>query len=169
MENLMAKINIFRDFFISLCYVGKLPRSGLCGTLASLPIYYLFYEFGFFTYALLTLILTILSLILIHFYEKQTKTNDSTFIVIDECIGFLMTMFLIPSEVFYVILGFVIFRYFDSVKPLGIRFLERHFKNAFGVIIDDVVAGLYSNLILQALVYLHVLEKIKEWMSFLNL
>ena len=144
---------------MSLFYVGKLPRSGTFGTLASLPIYYFFYQMDkayggeWKIYSLLTLTLFVLSLFLVVSYERDTKTSDSSFIVIDECLGFLVTMIFLPFDVFYIVLGFFVFRFFDILKPLGIRFLEKKFKNAFGVIADDILAGIYSNLVLQAFVW----------------
>jgi phosphatidylglycerophosphatase A len=71
-------------------------------------------------------------------------------VVIDEVCGYLVTMFLIPPSLRNIILGFFLFRLFDIVKPPPERSLER-LPGGFGIVADDVVAGIYANIILQVI------------------
>ena len=81
--------------------------------------------------------------------------HDSNRVVIDEVHGMLVALFLIPADWRYVLAAFVLFRFFDIVKPLGIRSMERQPKG-WGVMLDDVLAGLYSNVILQIIIKSHL-------------
>ena len=67
----------------------------------------------------------------------------------DEVVGFLITMVWLPLTWQSLLLGFVLFRFFDIVKPPPIRQLDQHVKGGFGVMIDDIAAGLISSVILQ--------------------
>lgn len=78
--------------------------------------------------------------------------KDPSKIVNDEAIGMWIAIFFLPVNIYYLIAGFVLFRIFDIWKPLGIRKLEA-LPGGWGVMMDDVLAGIYANLILQAYVY----------------
>jgi len=67
--------------------------------------------------------------------------------------GFLITMLWLPKTIFSVITGFFLFRFFDILKPFPIRRLEKRLKGGWGVVLDDVMAGVYANIILH-LIYL---------------
>lgn len=77
--------------------------------------------------------------------------KDSYRVVIDEVAGMLVTMIWIPHNAWLLFAGFILFRFFDMVKPLGIRKLE-NLPGGTGVMLDDVLAGVYSNIILQVAV-----------------
>ena len=81
--------------------------------------------------------------------------HDSNRVVIDEVHGMLMALFLVPPDWQYVLAAFVLFRFFDIAKPLGIRQMER-FGGGWGVMLDDLLAGLYSNVILQLFIKSHL-------------
>jgi phosphatidylglycerophosphatase A len=68
--------------------------------------------------------------------------------VVDEVCGYLVAMFLVPTSMVNIILGFFLFRCFDVLKPPPIRSLER-LPGGFGIVADDLAAGIYSNIILQ--------------------
>jgi len=74
--------------------------------------------------------------------------KDSYRVVIDEVAGMLVTMIWLPHNPWLLLAGFILFRFFDIVKPLGIRKLE-DLPGGTGVMLDDVLAGVYSNIILQ--------------------
>ena len=74
--------------------------------------------------------------------------KDSYRVVIDEVAGMLVTILFIPANTYLLIAGFILFRFFDMVKPLFIRRLE-DLPSGTGVMMDDVLAGFYSNLVLQ--------------------
>jgi phosphatidylglycerophosphatase A len=77
--------------------------------------------------------------------------KDSNKVVIDELLGMWISVFLIPAELKYIALAFVLFRFFDIVKPLYIRKAEA-LPGGWGVMADDVLAGIYSNILLHIVV-----------------
>jgi len=88
--------------------------------------------------------------------ERATGEKDSRRIVIDEIAGMLVVGFLLPSAPGYWIAGFILFRVFDILKPFPAGWMERNMAGGWGVMLDDTVAGLYANLILQC---------VKTWMD----
>lgn len=79
--------------------------------------------------------------------------KDPSKIVIDEAIGIWISILFIPVSIYYLLAGFVLFRIFDIWKPLGIRKLE-NIKGGWGVMLDDVLAGVYANVVLQVYMFL---------------
>jgi phosphatidylglycerophosphatase A len=77
--------------------------------------------------------------------------KDCGKIVIDEVVGMLITLYLLPATWLYLTLGFFMFRLFDIVKPFPARRIDQRLGGGLGVMLDDVVAGIYANLCLQAL------------------
>jgi phosphatidylglycerophosphatase A len=86
-------------------------------------------------------------------YQKLSGQNDPPKVVIDEVAGFSLTMFLLPLSWPILGLGFVLFRFFDILKPYPIRHLER-LKGGFGIVMDDLLAGLYTHLSLRIILVL---------------
>ncbi|RPJ82110.1 MAG: phosphatidylglycerophosphatase A [Acidobacteria bacterium] len=84
--------------------------------------------------------------------ESHYGRTDPGYIVIDEVAGMLVTLLLIPVSWTGAIIGFFIFRLYDIVKPLGARQCER-MHGGFGVMTDDIVAGVYGNITLRVLVW----------------
>lgn len=82
--------------------------------------------------------------------------KDDKKVVIDEVAGMVISLLFMPLTLNYIIVGLVLFRFFDIVKPLFIRRLER-VGGGWGVMLDDVVAGIYTNIILQFLLYFKIL------------
>ncbi|HWK07260.1 MAG TPA: phosphatidylglycerophosphatase A [Puia sp.] len=77
--------------------------------------------------------------------------KDSSKVVIDEVAGMCLTLLFIPVRWQYILCGLILFRFFDIAKPLGIRKMEE-LKGGWGVMMDDMLAGLYSNIVLQVIV-----------------
>ena len=80
--------------------------------------------------------------------EEIFQKKDCSFIVIDELVGFLITMFLIPLDWIFLTMGFFFFRFFDIVKPPPANFFNNRKKGGLDVVMDDVIAGIYANLAL---------------------
>lgn len=78
--------------------------------------------------------------------------EDPSKVVIDETVGLWISMLFIPINTYTLILAFILFRFFDILKPLGIRKLDQ-LKNSWGVMLDDILAGVYANMVLQLIVY----------------
>lgn len=81
--------------------------------------------------------------------------DDPSRVVIDEFAGLLTAMILIPLDHLNIWLGFALFRFFDILKPLGIRWIDRNVKGAWGIMLDDILAGLYGLICLGLLHYLN--------------
>ena len=79
--------------------------------------------------------------------------KDPSRIVLDETVGVWIALWMIPWTTYHVVFGFLLFRFFDIAKPLGIRRLEK-VPNGWGVMLDDVLAGVYSNICLQIVLVL---------------
>ncbi len=88
-----------------------------------------------------------LSIISAHHAEKLFNTRDSKHIVIDEFCGYFISVFLIPFN--YALSAFLLFRFFDILKPFPIRKIEYLLEGGVGIVADDIVAALYTNIILQ--------------------
>jgi phosphatidylglycerophosphatase A len=76
------------------------------------------------------------------------KKQDCQHIVIDEIVGLMITMIGIPITGYGLVVGFLLFRFFDVVKPIPVNWVDKKVKNGLGVMLDDVIAGLYGNLIM---------------------
>jgi phosphatidylglycerophosphatase A len=84
---------------------------------------------------------------------EQFWGEDDRRIVIDEAVGIIITLFLIPQKILFFIVGFLLFRFFDILKPYPIN-ISQHLPKGWGVMIDDIVAGIYSNILLWAFIIL---------------
>ena len=81
--------------------------------------------------------------------SKDLGVHDHGGIVWDEVVGFLITMIALPREWPWIVCGFLLFRFFDIVKPWPIRWLDRHVGGGLGIMLDDLVAGLFALILLQ--------------------
>lgn len=79
--------------------------------------------------------------------------KDSYRVVIDEVAGMLVTMLFVPRNPWFLLAGFILFRFFDMVKPLFIRRLEK-LPGGTGVMMDDILAGVYGNILIQVFILL---------------
>ena len=153
----MKEINHKNKFFISLATVfgvGRIPKApGTWGSLVTLPLAFLLLKLGPIIYMISTLILIILSIFAADQYENQSATHDSKEIVIDEVVGMLVTMTWLPITWQSFVASFVLFRFFDILKPFPISYFDRKVPGGFGVVVDDLVAGMIANVILQVILY----------------
>lgn len=132
--------------------VGRLPKSpGTWGTLAALPFVVLLSQFHPLIYMVVVLLLLPVGIYAAEVYTQEFKVKDAPEIVIDEVIGFLITMTWMPQTWQAYLAGFVLFRFLDILKPPPIRYFDRRVPGGFGVVMDDVVAGVIANVFLQIL------------------
>jgi phosphatidylglycerophosphatase A len=82
--------------------------------------------------------------------EKILGNHDSSKIVLDEVLGMVATMFMNPTGWIALASGFALFRFFDIIKPFPASFIDRRVRGGVGVMLDDIAAGIYANLVLQA-------------------
>lgn len=130
--------------------VGRIPWApGTMGTVATLPIWWLLAQAGPFLYMTVTFLLFPLGIMAAQVYEDHVQHHDSKEIVIDEVVGFLITMTWLPLTWQSAVIGFAVFRVLDIVKPPPVRQLDRKVPGGFGVMADDVVAGVMGSIIMQ--------------------
>jgi phosphatidylglycerophosphatase A len=122
--------------------------SGTVGTLAAIPLYLLIGGFPLNRYFLVLIPLALFSCWISNKAEVIFEEKDSGKIVIDEVVGYLVTMTGVSISLSAVIVGFVLFRFFDIVKIPPANYFDRNLKNGVGVVMDDVVAGAYACLLL---------------------
>jgi phosphatidylglycerophosphatase A len=120
---------------------------GTLGSLAGLLIYFAVKD-KFPIYAFSVIFLFALGILFSAEAEKIYKRKDAQMIVIDEACGMMLSMFLVPYNFWIAILGFVLFRTFDILKPPPAKAIEK-FSGAFGIMFDDIIAAIYTNFILQ--------------------
>lgn len=133
-------------------YVGHLPYApGTFGTLAAVPLFYLISGLPVYLYLLITLVVIGVSVWASTIAEGIYDKTDPGQIVADEVSGYLVTMILIPPTVTNIVIGFFLFRLFDIIKPPPVRSFER-LPGGWGVVIDDVAAGVYACVCLHVIV-----------------
>ncbi|MFV1998070.1 MAG: phosphatidylglycerophosphatase A [Acidiferrobacterales bacterium] len=135
---------------------GAAPYApGTFGTLAAIPLYLLLVNYTSWpVYAVIVAIMFLAGVWMCDRTERDIGVHDHSGIVWDEFVGYLVTMFYAPPGWLWIVAGFFLFRLFDIWKPFPVRQLERRYRNGFGNMVDDVIAGIYAGLALQVLVYL---------------
>lgn len=130
--------------------LGRMPFvPGTFGTLGAFPLVCAFAWLGPLQYMIATIVFVVFSIFVAHAFESFHGEHDSSCIVIDEVAGFLVTMTWVPLTPLYWLAGFLLFRFFDMVKPFPIRELDRRIEGGLGTVVDDIAAGLVANVILQ--------------------
>jgi len=135
--------------FVILCAtwggIGFSPvASGTVGTLGAIPLYLVLARLPLPLYLLGCLAFTLFACWVSGLAEVVFAQKDSGKIVIDEVAGYLVTMIALPRTLEAVAAGFFLFRLFDIVKPQPARWFDRSLKNGYGVVLDDIAAGLYA-------------------------
>lgn len=134
--------------------VGRLrPAPGTWGTLATVPLAVLVAWLGPFVHMGVCILLIPLSILAAEAYEQECGAHDSSEVVIDEVVGYLITVTWLPLTWQSFFIGFVLFRILDIWKPLFIGALDRKVPGGAGTILDDVAAGIVGNIVLQTLYY----------------
>lgn len=129
---------------------GAIPIApGTFGTLIAIPFYLYLSTYSHTFYLICTIAVTLLSVWLCEKVSNEIKVEDHQGMCIDEFVGYLVTMFCAPYGWGWIILGVVLFRIFDIWKPWPIRQIDNQVKGGFGMILDDVVAGIFSLIIIQ--------------------
>jgi phosphatidylglycerophosphatase A len=122
--------------------VGYLPMApGTFGTLVAIPVWWIFSEFSLVAYIALTAALTVIAIWASSEANKIYEDHDASQIVIDEVVGLLCAAVAVPFEWKQIIVVFLLFRFFDILKPPPVRWLDKNVKGGVGVVLDDVVAG----------------------------
>jgi phosphatidylglycerophosphatase A len=146
----------FRDrasvFLATGLSIGKIPIApGTFGTLLGIPICFGLAELGAAGSLAVVGALVLLAVRLSGRAEKLIGKKDAPAIVIDEVAGMLVTLAGMPLTPLNLAAGFVAFRAMDILKPFPARWIDRNMTGGWGVVLDDVVAGIYSNIFLRVM------------------
>lgn len=130
-------------------FVGYIPfASGTFGTLAGLGVVWLL-SLDNFRIVVIAGVGMLIGTGSSHVAEKDFHEKDSKYIVIDEFVGYFISIAFLPLTAGYMVTAFFLFRFFDIWKPFPIRNIEKTVNGGLGVMLDDVAAGIFTNLILQ--------------------
>jgi phosphatidylglycerophosphatase A len=136
-------------------FIGTVPFApGTFGSIIGLPICFLISRLDILIAVSCTILFILFAIWTAEVAEKVLKKKDAGEIVIDEIAGLIVTFIGIPFTLKTVIVGFIIFRAFDILKPFPIGLLEKKVAGGPGIVLDDVLAGLYANLILRLAIYI---------------
>ncbi|MET0014740.1 MAG: phosphatidylglycerophosphatase A [Sedimenticola sp.] len=129
---------------------GAAPKApGTVGTLAVIPIYLGVRHLDSVSYLLLVALLFVIGIWLCGRTSSDLGVHDHGGIVWDEWVGFLLALWLIPPGWVWLLAGFLLFRLFDILKPWPIGWLDRRVSGGFGIMLDDLIAGLFALGVLQ--------------------
>ena len=136
-------------------FIGRVPFApGTFGTFIGLPICYLLARIHIGLAVVWVVLFIGLSVALASAAEKTLNQKDPAQIVIDEIAGILVTFLGHPFNLQTAVLGFILFRVFDILKPIPIGWLEHKVSGGSGIVVDDVVAGVYANLALRLVIHM---------------
>ena len=132
---------------------GLLPWvPGTWGTLAAIPLYLLIASCNPWLYLTIVVLAFVFGVLICDKVSNDLGVHDYKGIVWDEVVGYLLTLFLAPMHLGWMILGFILFRIFDIWKPIPIRWVDRSVNGGFGIMLDNVLAAIPAWLILQLLI-----------------
>ena len=150
-------IKNFDKYFVTMFGLGEFKK--IPGTIASfvttviLFIYFHIFNFSKYYFLFFFIIITIYALIAVANYIKSKQNKDPKEIVIDEFIGQSIPIYLyeishgtektFDDSIYFYVIMFMTFRVFDIIKPFPVSYFDKNFKSSFGVIMDDIAAGLY--------------------------
>jgi len=161
-------IKTFNSLFVTMLGLGKIKFiPGTFGSLATTVIlYYLFHTLNLLPNTILIglVIIFIYSFYAVSSHIENSKNKDPGEIIIDEFLGQSIPIYLYEishgtnrennEAIIYYALFFILFRYFDIMKPFPVSFFDKNFKNSFGVIMDDICAGFYVVLTLVCFMFI---------------
>ena len=133
---------------------GALPKApGTFGTLAAIPVFLVLAQAPLWLYGVLVVLAFVLGCYLCDWVSRDMGVHDHGGIVWDEFVGFWITMILVPVNWMTVVLGFILFRFFDVLKPWPIKWFDQRIHGGIGIMIDDVIAGVFAWVCLQGIVW----------------
>ena len=150
-------IKTLNTLFVTMLGLGKIPKiPGTFGSLATIIILYIFFHvlnLSSNSILICLIIISIFSFPAVSIYIKDNENKDPKEVIIDEFIGQSIPIYLYEishgtektsdEAIIFYSLCFILFRFFDILKPFPVSYFDRKHKNSFGVVMDDVCAGLY--------------------------
>ena len=133
---------------------GAAPKApGTWGTLAAVLIYWPLSQLSPEHYLLMLLVTSVMGIYICGQTARDLGVHDHGNIVWDEFVGFWITMFAAPVGWVWVVVGFVLFRFFDIIKPWPISWIDKNITSGFGIMLDDVIAGVMAAGVLQGIAW----------------
>ncbi len=124
---------------------GLAPKApGTFGTLAAIPVFLLMAQLPVSQYMAVLSVMALFGVHICGYTAKAIGVDDHPAIVWDEIVGFLITMILVPVSVTTVVVGFLLFRFFDIVKPWPISAVDKKLHSGLGIMLDDIIAGVMA-------------------------
>ena len=117
---------------------------GTAGTVVAVAIYWFIAEWPASWYAAFILVTAAVGIWICGAASRQLGVHDHGGIVWDEFVGYWITMWAVPVDWVWILAGFIVFRVYDIVKPWPIRTLDRKVKGGFGIMVDDILAGVMA-------------------------
>ena len=135
---------------------GLAPKApGTFGTLAALPIYWLMQGLPLITYISIVVLAFIAGIWICQKSAEWLGKDDPSAVVWDEIVGYLITMIAAPAGWQWMVIGFVLFRFFDILKPWPINLADKAIHGGLGIMVDDVIAGIFSLVVIQWLYHVY--------------
>ncbi|OQX34517.1 MAG: phosphatidylglycerophosphatase A [Oceanospirillales bacterium LUC14_002_19_P2] len=133
---------------------GLAPKApGTFGTLAAIPLYLLLSQLSLPVYVVVLVLASMLGIWLCGKTAKDLGVHDHPGIVWDEFCGYWLTMLAAPAGWLWIIVGFILFRLFDIWKPWPISLADKRMPGGMGIMVDDLIAGLYALIVMQVIVF----------------
>ena len=134
-------------------YIGKIPLApGTFGSLIGLPLCFLLAGIQISAAIIAALLIIALAIWISNVAERALERRDPGCIVIDEIAGMVVTLIGLPFNLTTAAIGFILFRILDILKPFPIRILDKRLPGGLGIVADDVVAGMFANVLIRILV-----------------
>jgi len=127
---------------------GLAPKApGTFGTLVAVPLFWWLADFHWAVLVSCIIVMTAVGVFLCGETARALHKHDHPGIVWDEIVGYLIAMLPLSKDWRAVVIGFILFRFFDIVKPFPIGLADRHVKGGLGIMLDDIIAGLMAALV----------------------
>lgn len=131
---------------------GLAPKApGTFGTLAAVPLFLLLSMLSPLAYVAAVVFISLIGIYICGKAADDVGVHDHPAIVWDEFAGFFITMIMVPVSWQSIVVGFVLFRVFDILKPWPISFIDKKISGGLGIMLDDILAGIFSLIIMQLL------------------
>ena len=127
---------------------------GTAGTIVAVPLYWLIADWGLLWYSAVVLVAALVGIWICGAASRELKVHDHPGIVWDEFVGYWITLWAVPVDWVWMLAGFVVFRILDIAKPWPIGYLDKKVGGGFGIMIDDVLAGVMACAILHLALWL---------------
>ena len=137
--------------WIATCFkVGYLPLApGTWGSIFAILVWWVFLkDIDPLIFGIIIILFFFIGIIVSNVIIDQNDNNDPSYIIIDELVGQWLALWILPDGYFYIIIAFILFRFFDIIKPWPIRFMEQ-LPKGLGVMCDDLAAGLITLILTQ--------------------